>query len=137
MDFNRCRNPVYFQDFFNVCLWNPPETDIKVSQSRLFSGFFQPLWELLALHWIQVSQSRLFSGFFQLKTEWDVFTGSYRSQSRLFSGFFQLSAMRTARLGNLVAIPFIFRIFSTKCHGSKAQVDTCRNPVYFQDFFNE
>ena len=161
------RNPVYFQDFFNTCvrrtvnvkpfnivaipfifrIFSTQRRDdggglgrMELSQSRLFSGFFQ-LVTWLALYGLsQVSQSRLFSGFFQpiLRTQSTksvvklsqsrLFSGFFqrpwpawctkgahgRSQSRLFSGFFQPPSLILNPVQHLtVAIPFIFRIFST------------------------
>ena len=60
------------------------------------------------------------------------------SQSRLFSGFFQQERKSYKQeYERTVAIPFIFRIFSTRHPewGTEDKYES-RNPVYFQDFFN-
>ena len=77
---------IFSTDKFIRTEWN----NEIVSQSRLFSGFFQHEFEkLLESYLSNKSQSRLFSGFFQHRFTDYVIDLLGKSQSRLFSGFFQ------------------------------------------------
>ena len=138
-DRERGRNPVYFQDFFNLYSTRAFTCSQLASQSCLFSGFFQlggletsPSYRsTVAILFIfrifstqrggkygrkyaKVSQSCLFSGFFQQYFFNNFIYNEKWSQSCLFSGFFQLTSE-------------LYDIFYCLL---------CRNPVYFQDFFN-
>ena len=110
----RCRNPVYFQDFFNASYRSGKNDSENVAIPFIFR-IFSTVRKGNACQRNTPSQSRLFSGFFQLCKDENGVVVLLVSQSRLFSGFFQLySRFPGDNRERFVAIPFIFRIFSTQ-----------------------
>ena len=109
-------------------------------QSCLFSGFFQlHIDNSDPLHWYE-SQSCLFSGFFQPVSGRSP-AGEGLSQSCLFSGFFQPGQVRVRKRGRVYSsqsclFSGFFQLFILLHFCHNWDLNLCRNPVYFQDFFN-